>query len=263
MIRLDTINRKIEAVLAAAVATTQPSFVASWSDASSSDYLGSNSVGNLNNTTNVDVVPIPSLGNIRDIDYISLINRDTAPITVTINYNDNGTRTPIVVVTLSPKEVLQYTHAKGWEVCNISGIQIPIFSAYPTGTNQSIVNSTWTKVTLGAKLIDTHGLFNTTNSKFQPNIPGYYQINAVVSSDDSTGVTSTRSAIYKNGLPYLYGDTSGQPALWNGSSTVGDIMYLNGSTDYMELWVVMTGSGLVVRADSSFTRLSGFLVKEG
>jgi len=120
----------------------------------------------------------------------------------------------------------------------ISGFSsVPAFSA-TNNTNQSISGSTWTKVSLQVKEFDTANCFdNTTNYRFQPNVAGYYQVSGVAGSGGSAYATRAQSGIFKNGSLYKF-------AAQNMSSTyinyfvgcVSCIVYLNGTTDYIELY---------------------------
>jgi len=121
MLRLDSTLRKLEIVLGGAVATTQPSFVASWSDATTGGYVGGATPGNANGVTAVTVVAAPAASTVRDVDYLAVLNRDTASATATIRYNDNSTLYPIITIALNPGDQLSYTHAHGWAVVDSSG----------------------------------------------------------------------------------------------------------------------------------------------
>ena len=60
-----------------------------------------------------------------------------------------------------------------------NGFVIPkavAFSVYKSG-NQSLSSGTWTEVSWDVEEFDTAGFFNTSNSRFTPQIAGYYQIN--------------------------------------------------------------------------------------
>lgn len=137
----------------------------------------------------------------------------------------------------------------------------PAFSARAT-TNQTISSSTWTKVTLGTELFDTDSCF--ASSRFTPNVAGYYQISGQVSVYGNT--TAFAAAFYKNGTSdnqfYLGYDTgaSARSAGISGSYVV----YLNGSTDYIELYGYQV-SGTTVQFEaggSSFAcKMSGSLVR--
>lgn len=107
------------------------------------------------------------------------------------------------------------------------------------------------KITLQAESFDTLTSFDTTNSRYQPSKAGFYQIQGCVRFGVSG--SSCYSAIYKNGALYAIGNYGTQDA-----STVADVVYLNGTTDYVELWAQSTTTQNNV---ISQTFLSGFLVR--
>jgi len=101
---------------------------------------------------------------------------------------------------------------------------------------QSFANSTFTKVALATKLFDTASAFdNVTNNRFQPLVSGYYQINGQI---NFVGASAgyVQAAIYKNGAQYSPGSACANNTSTGGSGLVADVVYLNGSTDYVELW---------------------------
>ena len=121
MLRLDSTLRKIEILLGGAVSSTQLTFVACWSDATAAAYTGGSSLGSTNNSTAVTVVGAPVSGTVRDVDYLSVINLDSATATVTLRYNDNGSLYNIVTIALPVGNHLIYTHAEGWRVVDAGG----------------------------------------------------------------------------------------------------------------------------------------------
>lgn len=138
----------------------------------------------------------------------------------------------------------------------------PAFSAYPNAA-QSIPNSTWVKVSLQTKDFDTNGAFdNVTNFRFQPTgLAGYYMIVGEVSFA-ATGTYSSQCAIYKNGGQYKNGSN---PPATTGSypcTAVSTIVYLNGTTDYVELWALQNSGGAVNTNNASqVTYLQGYMVR--
>jgi hypothetical protein len=115
----------------------------------------------------------------------------------------------------------------------------PAFAAYRSSP-QSVSTGTWTKVQFQTELFDTAGSFdNTTNYRFQPLLAGYYQVNSAVTYGLSSSWTT--SSIRKNGTGFVYGTSvNGSP---NGqTSTASSVVYLNGSTDYLEVFSYQ-GSG--------------------
>lgn len=120
-----------------------------------------------------------------------------------------------------------------------SSIKGPTFSAY-AGSGQSISSGTFTKVTCGTEEWDTNSNYdNTTNYRFTPTVAGYYQVNGYVGFTSSTR-TNTQTAIYKNGSQHrTLNQLDSNLYVVGGSS----IVYLNGSTDYIELYVYSATSG--------------------
>jgi hypothetical protein len=135
----------------------------------------------------------------------------------------------------------------------VSG-NMPAFSAY-ANTTQSISTNTYTKITINTENFDTANAFDsTTNYRFTPLVAGYYQINGAV------GITSTNivfASIYKNGSEISRGEGSASAAY---PSNVCDVIYLNGSTDYVELWGNVA-SAASTSAFQAITRFSGVLVR--
>lgn len=121
MIRLSATTQKLQAVLAGAITTTNPDVVCSWSDATSSNYLGGQSLIAMNGSTAVDIVAAPAASTVRDIDSVTIRNNDTVSVTCTVRYNDNATLYKLITVTLRTGETLQYTHASGWQTLDVNG----------------------------------------------------------------------------------------------------------------------------------------------
>jgi hypothetical protein len=116
----------------------------------------------------------------------------------------------------------------------------PAFRAYPSGS-QTISSATATKVLLQTELFDTNNCFDsTTNYRFTPTVAGYYQVNGNVGMSNNAIGVAILAMIYKNGTSY---SLSQSLAYTNVSSVacVSSLVYLNGSTDYVELYVYNTG----------------------
>jgi len=123
----------------------------------------------------------------------------------------------------------------------VSG-NMPAFSAYRTGTQGSFASATYTKVQLNTKLFDTASAFdNTTNYRFQPTVAGYYQVNYSVVAT-GTALNYLQACAYKTGSIYAQGNYV-TTASTEGASSGSCLMYLNGSTDYLELYAYATVTG--------------------
>ena len=122
----------------------------------------------------------------------------------------------------------------------------PSFSAYLSSSQtissntQTKINSTFTKVQFDTEEFDTANCYdNSTNYRFTPNVAGYYQVSigmlSVYSSQTLAYVT-----LFKNGAEYKrLNSIPGNGNEVNGSALV----YLNGSTDYIEAYGLINGSG--------------------
>lgn len=141
----------------------------------------------------------------------------------------------------------------------VSG-NMPAFSAYATG-GQSCANSTYTKIQFNSETFDTNNCFDSaTNYRFTPTIAGYYQINGVGAFNGSAlGYVSL--AIYKNGSNYIQSGGVNNTT-FGGIATISDVVYLNGSTDYVEIYIAQTSGGaLTLQSGANANRFSGVLVR--
>jgi hypothetical protein len=129
----------------------------------------------------------------------------------------------------------------------------PAFSAYQS-ISQAIPSTTWTKVQLQTKEFDTNTAFDsTTNYRFQPTIAGYYQVNCGIAV--TTGASQVVCSVYKNASPYKIGSIpAGSIAFAN---TTSALVYLNGSTDYIEFYAYFSiGQGSSAAATDTFFQAS-------
>ena len=140
----------------------------------------------------------------------------------------------------------------------------PAFYAYNGGANQSVTASQITKVALTSTLFDTSSRFDTTNYRFLPLIAGYYQINCnlVMSNVTIAGSPYCGVNLYKNGSNYGYQSTQPNNSNWSGAF-LGTLVYLNGSTDYVEMYCQYSGGGTwqVNSGGATNTHMCGYLVR--
>lgn len=132
----------------------------------------------------------------------------------------------------------------------------PTFSAYLSASQTITSASTYTKVALNTENWDTDNAFDTTNNRFTPLTAGYYQINMVGNCQNNARFTWY---LYKNGSIYQrFFDFENSTTYSMGTSTM---VYMNGTTDYIELYVWATGSSRSVTGTSQYTILSGIWIR--
>ena len=129
---------------------------------------------------------------------------------------------------------------------------------YYLGTNQSISAATFTRVNLNTAMFDTNSNFDTSLHRFTPLVAGYYQVNAQVSF--STAGTLNICSLYKNGSRGF-----AEAYLWTtgGASIIvcSGLIYMNGSTDFLELWAYCDSTANTVVSGKNNTAFSASLVR--
>ena len=148
---------------------------------------------------------------------------------------------------------------------NIVSVVNPTFSAYGNAA-QTITTDTFTKVVLNAEDYDTNSNFDsTTNYRFTPTVAGYYQLNLKLLVKTTSTLTLIIAEFRKNGSGtnngrcLQFGVSVGSEAILSASN----IMDFNGSTDYCEIWVYLSGTGTLTTstADKNTTFFQGSLVR--
>ena len=131
----------------------------------------------------------------------------------------------------------------------------PAFSAYRSGA-QAITATVWTKVACQAEEFDTNSNYdNTTNYRFTPTGAGYYQFTATV--EPQTAQAYQYLAFYKNGLEFKRASASNTSGV---GTSISALIYLNGSTDYIELYTNF-GSTLNINGSFSVSFFQAFLAR--
>lgn len=141
MIRLTTVNQKLQLVLSGAITSNQLPVSVAYSDKTTAAYTGGIQLANSNSTTAVDICSAPGASTIRDIDGITVQNADTVSATVTVRFNDNGTTYTIFKALLATGDQLNYTHGQGWKTINSSGALIGIGPTGSTGASGASATS--------------------------------------------------------------------------------------------------------------------------
>jgi hypothetical protein len=122
--------------------------------------------------------------------------------------------------------------------------------AYTNAAHDIDAGPSATKVLIDTIDRDTEGVVDTTNSRIIPNLPGDYVVMGNVCAGSEPSDLRINALILKNGVLASCG-TSGSgiqdeiPSQTQDrlvSSSVSDLIYMNGTDDYLELWVLNSSS---------------------
>jgi len=123
-----------------------------------------------------------------------------------------------------------------------SQINGPAFSATRTATTQSISSGVVTKAQFTEETFDTNNCYDSsTNYRFTPTVAGYYQVNWSIVIDVLSASTEFYAAVFKNGVNYSWSSNLTATAAHYNAVSGSDLVYLNGSTDYIEIYVQQNG----------------------
>ena len=100
MLILDATTKSIVVAMSGSAATTNPDFTAAYADNNGTNFTEGANDGALNGTNSVTLVAAPAASTRRTIKSITIENKDTAAVTLTISYNNNSTLRTIAQVTL-------------------------------------------------------------------------------------------------------------------------------------------------------------------
>ena len=165
---------------------------------------------------------------------------------------------------LSPTDVFPVQQG-GSSVLKATGAQLRAFTSSiglfkarnNTGAGcDAIASGVATKLTaasLNVEDVDVSGWYDQANARYTPLVSGWYEIGGSCVVNNLTDQSKYMLFAYKNGgtdqILLSRAAGSGQNAF--GLAGIGYI-YLNGATDYMEIWVMQqTGSSLSTYAQSA------------
>ena len=140
------------------------------------------------------------------------------------------------------------------------GASGPAFSVTRITSNQSLTQNTNVKLQWNSEDFDTANCFDsTTNYRFTPTTAGYYQINVIAWIDQNNATFQTAYlSLYKNGSAYK---TLSGTKLENFTIGGSLVVYLNGSTDYIEVYGYSTTAAGSFRAGSGDNCFSGVWIR--
>jgi hypothetical protein len=90
---------------------------------------------------------------------------------------------------------------------------------------------------------DPNGWWDGTNYQFQPTVAGYYSISAMANWQGNSGAGGNMNLyIYKNNTDVLASVTDQLPTKASTTQLVTTVVYLNGTTDNVQIRVLNNGT---------------------
>ena len=170
----------------------------------------------------------------------SLINASTSPAGIVQTADGTGIlalqTAGTTAVTIDASQNVAF--AKGFTV---GATAAPAFSAYQSTGQTGISSLTETKITFTTEEFDTNN--NFASSTFTPTVAGYYQINAQVTMTSAATNAVLLTAIWKNGARIKSGSVSTGSTYLYPQANTATIVYMNGTTDYLEVYVLGSSGG--------------------
>jgi hypothetical protein len=154
---LDSTSKKIRVTLSGAKTANDMQCVTSWRDVTTSAFTPGSSLSVTNGVTAADIVPAPGNNTQRVVDFMSIMNTDTATKTVTVSLYNGSTDYILLRVALGVDDRLEYAEGKGFNVYNPQGALKTIIGGSTVGP----VSSGWSMTVLGADVTNNNASANT------------------------------------------------------------------------------------------------------
>jgi hypothetical protein len=148
---------------------------------------------------------------------------------------------------------LEYCNSTAWTSLGPSATSVPSFSVHKNGTNQTVSSGAATLITWSTELIDTNN--NFASNRFTPTIAGKYLVTATVRCGSATGYCVP--ILSKSGSTIAEGTAVSAASVIAGTFSI--VVDMNGSSDYLEVYVYSNGS-TTVEGSSVWTYFSGTLI---
>jgi hypothetical protein len=117
----------------------------------------------------------------------------------------------------------------------------PAFRAYQS-VSQTLSNNAYNKITLTTESFDTNSNYDTSTSRFTPTVAGYYYVSGAATAVTTSTSDQLGAYIFKNGGNYIQGSGVTGLSSFYPTATINGLIYMNGSTDYLELYAYLASS---------------------
>lgn len=138
----------------------------------------------------------------------------------------------------------------------------PAFSVVMGSNQTSISANTPTKMAFNSVSFDTASYFDTVNYRYKPLVAGYYLFTAGVQNATGGAGSYVLAMLYKNGSDAAEGSGAlGVSGSLNPDSQVTRLLYMNGSTDYVEAYTYGGSGTYTANANNAATYFHGILLR--
>jgi hypothetical protein len=135
------------------------------------------------------------------------------------------------------------------------------FRATTPVTNVSVNNSSSATMLFGTEEVDTKNLYDPATGRFTPNVAGYYSVSwFIVTSANGAGELLVTLA--KNGTDIAWGtNVVNATGHWNGTGGSIGMVYLNGTTDYINVKLTNNSGSTATVYSGSLSYFSAHLIR--
>ena len=197
------------------------------------------------------------------------LNAATGGGSVSLSAPNSTTSNADVTLTLPPNDgdASQYLQTDGagalsWQTVTSTEYQGPAVSVQRATSTQSLTDSTWTKIQFNSENFDTDNCFDSsTNYRFTPTKAGYYAVHGQVDISYSNIEPSSQSvALYKNGSVEKRTQSSGTGLPYGARVNLNHLVYMNGSSDYLEIFAYVNRTSVIATYDENKTSFHAYWV---
>ena len=140
-------------------------------------------------------------------------------------------------------------------------LTLPKFKAQFSAGGGTMSTGAFTVIPFNSATFDTSSYYSTSTYKYTPLIAGYYQINVAFCAATSAATEQYIALIYKNGSVYSgAGFYTTAASLTGSSADLSDIVYCNGSTDYIQAYYYISNGTNTFHTTTAYSWFSGHLV---
>ena len=124
------------------------------------------------------------------------------------------------------------------DTVEIVGLEIPkadVACRVHLGDTQLTIKNTYMKINLDVVDFDTKGWYDVSNYRYTPQESGYYLVIVKLATQDTTQDNGRHAFVAKNGVMVSGSYRTNKLGAMH-TSYSQDIVYCNGTTDYLEPW---------------------------